>query len=76
LVLGDQLRLEGAASIPRNLQVYLAGIGDDGLLAVAVAVVGGRSPVGSRRRTRLILQVLVQLGVEHPLGERLLDLIQ
>jgi choline dehydrogenase-like flavoprotein len=38
LVLGDQLRLKGAAPIPRNLQVHLAGIGDDGLLAVAVAV--------------------------------------
>src|SRR6185437_16998655 len=30
LVFGDQLRLKGATTIPRDLQVHLAGIGDDG----------------------------------------------
>ena len=70
LVLGDQLRLECPAPITRDLELDLARVRGNRLPAVAVAMVAAR--LASRRR--LAIEVLVQLGVQHPLGQRLLDL--
>ena len=71
LVLGDQLRLERAAPIARDLQLDLARVREHRLLAVAVTVVARHAPSAC---SRLGLQVMVHLGVQHPLGQRLLDL--
>jgi hypothetical protein len=50
----------------RNLQLDLTGIGDDRLLAVTVAPVA-----------RLLAgKVMVQLGIHHPLGQRLLQIVE
>src|SRR5438045_8821851 len=39
LVLGDQLRIEAGLAVAWHLQLDLAGVGDDCLLAIAVAPV-------------------------------------
>src|ERR1044071_1408685 len=39
LVLGDQLRIEAGLAVAWHLQLHLAGVGDDCLLAIAVAPV-------------------------------------
>ena len=66
LVLGDQLRIETGLAVARNLQLDLPGIGDNRLLAIAVAPVAGL----------LAGQVMVHLGIQHPLGQRLLQFVK
>ena len=73
LVLRDQLRFEGPAPVARDLELDLARVRDDRLLAVAVAMVAARLSATPRARC-LALEVLVHLGVEHPFCQRLLDL--
>ena len=67
LVLGDQLRIEAALTVTRNVDIDLAGVGDNSLAAIAVAAV-----------TRLLIaaQMMVHLGIERPLGQGLLQTIQ
>src|SRR4051794_12010769 len=67
LVLGDQLRVEGRPPVARHLQLDLAGVGDDALAAVAVARVAGATVAG---------EVVVHLGVQRPLGQRLLQAVE
>ncbi len=57
LVLGDQLRIEAARTITRDLQSDPAGLGQHRLLAKAVAPVG-------RPLSRLHLKMVVHLGVQ------------
>ena len=69
LVLGDELRVEGRQPVARDLQIELAGAGGHALGAVAIAAVG--APV------RLAgLEMVVKLGIQRPLGERLLEPVQ
>jgi transposase len=69
LALGDQLRVEGGQPVARDLQLQLAGPGEHGLAAVAVAAVG--PPV------RLAgVEMMIHLGVQRPLGQRLLQPVQ
>jgi hypothetical protein len=68
-MLGNELRVEGRQPVARDLQVKLAGAGQHRLRPIAVAAIG--PPV------RLAgLEMMVQLGVEHPLGKRLLQPVQ
>src|SRR3954463_4574498 len=67
LVLGDQLRVEGRPPVTRHLQLDPAGVGDDALAAVAVAGVAGAAVAG---------EVVVHLGVQRPLGQRLLQAVE
>ena len=77
LMLGDQLRLEGAVAIAGRLERELAHIAADGLLRMSVAAVLRRWPgprrllesVGDGRRLRVgsASEVDVHLGVEHAL---------
>src|SRR5580700_2562130 len=66
LVLGDQLRVKARLAVARHLQLDLPGIGDDRLPAVPVAPVAGR----------LAGQMMIHLGVQHSLGQRLLQIIK
>jgi hypothetical protein len=67
LVLGDQLRIEGRQAVARDLQVDLAGVGEHALAAIAVAAVAGFT---------LLIEMVVHLGIQCPLGERLLQLVK
>ena len=67
LVLGDQLRIEARLPVARHLQLDLAGVGRHRLAAIAVAAVAG--PV-------LADEVMVHLGVQRPLGQRLLQIVE
>ena len=67
LVLGDQLRIEGRQAIPWDLQVDLAGVGEHGLTAIAVAGVVALT---------LLVEMMVHLGVEGPLSQSLLQLVE
>jgi hypothetical protein len=69
LVLGDELRVEGREPVARDLQVQLPGAGQHRLAAVAVAAVGPPVRLAA-------VQVVVHLGVQRPLGERLLQPVQ
>src|ERR1700693_1693590 len=66
LVLGDQLRIEAGLAVARHLQLDRPGVGDDALPAVAVTPVAGL----------LATQMMVHLGVQHPFGQRLLQIIE
>jgi hypothetical protein len=66
LVLGDQLRVEARLPIPRHLELDPPGLGQHGLLAVAVAAVGAVVPG----------QVVVHLRVQRPLGQGLLQAVE
>ena len=66
LVPGDQLRVEAGLAVPRDLQLELARVGRHRLSAVAVAGVAG---LAGR-------QMMVHLGVQRPLGESLLQLVE
>jgi len=66
-VLGGQLRIEARLPVPRDLERQLAAVGDHRLPAIAVAAVALATFSG---------QVVVHLGVQRPLGERLLQLVQ
>ena len=66
LVLGDQLRIEAGLAVARHLQLDLAGVGDDRLLAITV------TPVA-----RLLAgQMMIHLGVQNPFGQRLLQIVE
>jgi hypothetical protein len=66
LVLGNELRIEGRLPIPRDLQLDPAGLGRDRLAAIAVPAVAGL--LGG--------QMMLHLGVQRPLGQRLLQVIE
>jgi len=65
LVLGDQLRIEGRRAVARDRNVEFARVGQHGLVPVAVAAIGPAILLA-------LAKVVVDLGVESPLGERLL----
>jgi hypothetical protein len=67
LVLRDQLRVEATLPIPRHLKRNPPRAGDHTLAAVAVAAVSGAA---------VTRQMVVHLGVQRPLGQRLLQLLQ
>ena len=67
LVLGDQLRGEAGLALTRHLDRQLAGIGHHGLPAVAVTCVAYAVIAG---------EVMVHLGIQGTLGQRLLQGIQ
>ena len=54
---------------PGNLEGDLAGLGQHLLLAIAVAAIGPAI-------RRAGVQVMIHLRVQHPLGQRLLQLVQ
>src|SRR4051794_32169050 len=68
-VLGDQLRIEGREPIPWHRDRQLAVLGQEGLPAVAVPPIG--ATLGG-----LFGQVVVDLGVQRPLGKGALQLVQ
>ncbi len=68
LVLGDQLRIEGREAIARHRDAQLAAVGEQRLLAVAVAAVG--PALG-----RLAVEMVVHLGVQRPLRQRTFQLV-
>jgi hypothetical protein len=68
LVFGDQLRVEAALPIARHLEPDPpTGVGQHRLAAIAAAAVPG---------ARLAAEMVVHLGIQRPLGERLLQLIE
>ncbi len=66
LIFGDELRIEARLPIARNLQLDPARVGRHGLFAIAVAAVAG---LAGR-------QMMIHLGVQRPLGQRLLQLVE
>ncbi len=67
LVLADQRRVEAPLAVAGNIQHHPLAARVHGLRAGAVAVI-------ARRLLRLVAQVHVHLGIEHALGQRLLQL--
>ena len=67
-ILGDQLRIEGRQPVARHRDRHLAAVGQHRLLAIAVAAVG-------LALRGLAVQMLVDLGVQRPLRQRLLQLV-
>jgi hypothetical protein len=67
LVLGDKLRIEARLPVSRHLQLELAAVGRDRLPAIVVAAVARRGPSD---------EVMVHLGVQRTVGQRLLQLVQ
>ena len=65
LVFADQLRIEAALPVARNGKLERSGVGQNRLLAVAVA----------RIAALITLQVMIQLGLQRTIGERLLQLV-
>ena len=68
LVLGNQLGVEGAGPIPRHRKRHLRGAGQDGLLRIAIAVI-------RLALSAVAVQVLVELGIQDPFRQRLLQLV-
>jgi hypothetical protein len=66
LVLGDQVRIEARPPISRHIQLYPSGVGNYRLLAIAVAAVAGLA----------IRKMMIHLGVQRPLGQRFLQIVQ
>jgi hypothetical protein len=69
-VLGDEHRLEAAVAVARHLHAQRTVVGEYGLAARAIAVVGG---VAGLRGTGRIAQVMAELGAQRPLDQRLLE---
>ena len=69
LILGDQQGIEGRQPIARDLKGDPPGLGQNPLLAVPIAAVDPAVRFAG-------LQVMIDLGVQNPLGQRLLQLIQ
>ena len=69
LIALDKLGIESALSIARNLDVDLRRLGQHGLFRIAIAVIGFAGH-------RLAIEVIVQLRVQNPLGQRLFQLIE
>jgi len=64
LIFGDQLRVEPALPVTRHINVDLARVGHHRLAAIAVPAVV---------RLGLVTQVMIHLGIERALGQRLLQ---
>jgi hypothetical protein len=69
LVLGDELRVEGRQPVAGDLQVEAAGPGQHGFGPIAIPAI--RPFVGLPG-----LEMMVELGVQHPFGKRLLEPVQ
>ena len=69
LVAGDQLGIERSLAVARNPNIELRRLGDHSLARIAVPVVF--PPLG-----RLAIKVIVDLGVQNALGQRLLQLVK
>jgi hypothetical protein len=67
LVFGNQLRIKSRQAITGDRQIDRAGVGQHGLAAIAVAGVAGFA---------LLIEMMVHLGIERPLGESLLQLVE
>src|SRR5207253_173994 len=73
LMLGNQLRLEGAVAIAWRLESEFSHIAANGLFRVAIASVDGRGQVARRdsdlrqHRDLLTSEMNVHLGIEHAL---------
>jgi cell division protein ZapA (FtsZ GTPase activity inhibitor) len=67
LVLGNQLRSEAAATVARDVDLDLAGVGQNRLAAIAVAVVAA---------LLIATQMLIHLGIKRSLSQRLLQRIE
>jgi hypothetical protein len=67
-ILADQYRVEPPLPVPQNRQLQLAGVGNYGLAAVAVAMIAG---VFLHRSA----QMMVHLGIQHPLRQPLLQFV-
>ena len=67
-ILGDQLRIESRQPITRHRDRQLAAVGEQRLAAIAVAAVG--TTLG-----RLTIQMMVHLGIQRPLRQRALQLV-
>jgi hypothetical protein len=67
LVLPDKLGIEASLAIPWNLQRQFTGAGHHRFPAIAVAAVGGLV---------LAAQMVVHLGIQGALGQRLLQLVE
>src|SRR6202030_1631947 len=67
-ILADQHWVEAPMTITRNRQFQFAGIRQNGLAAITIAVIASFF-------LRLRTQMMVHLGVEHPLRQALLQLV-
>ena len=70
-ILGDQLWLEAGLPVARHLQIELASAGQDGLAAVTVPMIAW---FADHLVCAFRSQVLVHLGIEDALRQRLLQL--
>ena len=66
LVFGNQLRVEAGLPVAWDLQIELAGVSEERLAAVSVAAVA----------RLLASEVVVHLGTQRALGERLFQVIE
>jgi len=73
-VLADDLRLEAAFAVTGHVYVQCTGIGENGLGALAIAVIGRRS-FGFGLAGH-IAQVVAHLGAKRTLQHRLLELLK
>jgi len=69
LVFGNQLRIEGPGPVARDRQRHLRCTGQNRLLRRPVAAIG--IAVGA-----LVLEMLIEFGVQNTLGERLLQIVE
>ena len=67
LVFGNQLRVEVGLPVAWDLQIQLARVSHDRLVAIAVAAVAGPS---------FAREMVIHLGIQGALGERLLQVIE
>ena len=67
LILGEQLRIEAAGMVTRDVDLDLASVRQHRLAAIAVAVVAG---------LRLAAKMKIHLGIERALGQSLLQRIE
>ena len=74
LMLANELGLERALAVAGNVDAQGADVGQHGLGALAVAVIG-RSPFGLGLTGR-VAQVMAHLGAQRPLKNRLLELLE
>src|SRR5207344_379719 len=67
LVFGDQFGIERPGPIPRHRQCHLRSTGQNRLLRIAIAMIGFAL-------SAIAVQMLIELGVQNPLGQRPLQL--
>ena len=73
-MLANELRLERTLAVAGNVDAQGTSIGQDGLGALAVAVIGS-GPFGSGL-PGCVAQVVAHLGAQRPLKNRLLELLE